>query len=119
MKYAWWGLVIAASTFSQAAPDLKHGESLYKSQCMMCHAMNSNGIGPAHKGLFGRKAGSVANYTYSPALKHSNVVWDEQNLTLWLSDPEKLIPGQKMNFSVPKESDRADIVAFLKASVQN
>lgn len=119
MRLMLWASVLFAGAFAYSSPDPRHGEALYKSQCMMCHAMTTNGIGPAHKGVFGRKAGSVQHYAYSPALKNSSLVWDENTLTAWLTDPEKLVPGQKMNFSVPKESDRADIIAFLKTSTQN
>ncbi|PFH10778.1 cytochrome c [Collimonas sp. PA-H2] len=97
-----------------AAGDTIRGQELYHTMCMSCHSIDYNGVGPAHKGLFGRKAGSHADYLYSPAVKSSSIVWTDKTLDKWLSNPEKLIPGQKMGFMVPAEKDRADLIAYLK-----
>lgn len=113
MKIPGLGALLLAAVFTHADPDPARGAGLYKNQCQMCHAQTANGIGPAHKGLFGRKAGTVAGFNYSAGLKNANIVWDEKTLTDWLAAPEKLVPGQKMNFVVANERDRADIVAYL------
>jgi cytochrome c len=94
--------------------DPAHGQILYKAQCAACHSIDYNGVGPAHKGVFGRRAGALANYNYSPALKTAGLVWTEATLERWLSDPERLVPGQKMGFMVQSAQDRADLVAYLK-----
>jgi len=94
------------------------GQMLYQTMCMACHSIDYNGVGPAHKGLLGRKAGSAVNYDYSPALKAASVVWTETTLDRWLTDPEKLIPGQKMGFSVASAQDRADLISYLKIATQ-
>ncbi|PIF13383.1 c-type cytochrome [Janthinobacterium sp. 13] len=99
---------------SATAGDAMHGQVLYKTMCISCHSIDYNGVGPAHKGVFGRKAGSVADYNYSPAVKASAIVWGEKTLDQWLSGPEKLIPGQKMGYLVPSAQDRADLIAYLK-----
>jgi cytochrome c len=83
--------------------------------CAACHSVDYNGVGPAHKGVFGRKAGSAKGYAYSPALQSSAVVWNAATLDRWLTDPEKFIPGQKMGFSVKSAKDRADLIAFLQS----
>jgi len=89
------------------------GQMLYQNMCMACHSIEYNGVGPAHKGLLGRKAGSAVNYDYSPALRAASVVWTPGTLDRWLADPEKLIPGQKMGFSVASAQDRADLISYL------
>lgn len=106
------GILMAGNSF--AAGDAAHGEALYKSKCTTCHSIDYNGVGPAHKNLFGRKAGSLPDYTYSPALQASSVVWSEQTVDKWLTNPEKFIPGQKMGFNVPSAKERADLIAYLK-----
>jgi cytochrome c len=83
-------------------------------QCMICHSLDKNGIGPSHRDVFGRRAGSVPDYSYSVALKGSNIVWDETALDHWLTNPRALVPGTKMMFSVGNAQDRADVIAFLK-----
>ena len=88
------------------------GMRLYQS-CMGCHSLDENDVGPRHRGVVGRRAGSVSGYAYSPALRSSGIVWTPQNLDRWLTNPQKLVPGVKMYFSVAKPKDRADIIAYL------
>jgi cytochrome c len=97
-----------------AEGDATRGEQLYESRCIACHALDANRVGPQHRGVYGRKAGSVADFTYSPALAAAQVIWSETTLNRWLTDPEALVPGQRMNFRVPSADDRADLIAFLR-----
>lgn len=105
--------VTAYSLPSFAAGDPEHGERVYR-QCMACHTLDKNAIGPKHRDVFGRKAGSVADFDYSAALKGSNIVWDEATLDAWLANPQGFVPGSKMFFSVGNVQDRADVIAYLK-----
>jgi len=104
---------LAALPAAHAEGDAAAGKQLYAARCAACHSLEYNGVGPTHKNLFGRKAGSVPGYSYSNALRQSGVTWNEETLTRWLSDPEKFIPGQKMFISIPDPRERADLVAFL------
>ena len=79
--------------------------------------VNANGnqpVGPAHRGVFGRRAGRVAGYDYSDALRASKVVWNEKTLDAWLTRPEDTIPRQKMGYQVTGAIDRADLIADLR-----
>ena len=72
--------------------------------------------GPSLADVIGRKAGSLADFDrYSPALKNSSIVWDENTLDAWLANPQKMTPGNTMQFSVGDANVRADIVAYLNA----
>lgn len=104
----------AAAAPARAAGDAEHGQQLYRSLCAACHSVDFNGVGPAHKGVFGRRAGQAPGFAYSPALRNASVIWTEDTLNRWLSDPEALLPGQRMGFSVAAEADRADLIAYLK-----
>jgi cytochrome c len=97
-----------------AAGDAIRGQEIYESRCIACHSPDANRVGPMHRGVFGRKAGSLPDYTYSKALKGSNFVWNDDTLDKWLTNPQAFVPGQKMNFKVAKVEDRADIIAYLK-----
>jgi cytochrome c len=107
-------LILVLPGAAHAGGDPEHGLALYRTQCMSCHSVDYNGVGPAHKGVFGRRAGSLANYNYSPALKAAGLVWSESTLDKWLRDPEQLVPGQKMGVMVQSAQDRADLIAYLK-----
>ncbi|MGI9024085.1 MAG: c-type cytochrome [Burkholderiaceae bacterium] len=110
-------LSIAFATTAQADPagDATRGKAFYQTVCSACHSVGYNGIGPAHKHVFGARAGTQSDYTYSPALAASGVTWTEKNLDRWLTQPEALVPGQKMGISVPSAQDRADVIAYLKS----
>lgn len=92
--------------------DPQHGKVLYAG-CMGCHSLDDNDVGPLHRGVVGRKAGSVPDYAYSAALKASGIVWDPASLDRWLTNPQKLVPGAKMFYSVADAQNRADIIAYL------
>src|SRR6185295_19705254 len=89
-----------------SAGDSAAGKRLYEERCSACHSVDANRIGPMHRGVVGRKAGSVPGFAYSAAVKGSSIVWDERSLDAWLTDPQRLVPGQAMFFSVPAEKDR-------------
>jgi len=103
-----------AAAADAVAADAVHGQELYESRCGGCHSLDANRVGPAHRGVYGRKAGSAPNFNYSPAVKKSAVVWEERTLDAWLTNPQALIPGQRMNFRVAAAEDRADIIAYLR-----
>lgn len=94
--------------------DASRGAQLYENRCGACHSVDSNRIGPMHKGVFGRRAGSAAGFAYSPALKSSELVWGDATLDQWLTDPERTIPGQAMGYRVDEPRDRADLIAYLR-----
>ena len=97
-----------------AAGDVDAGLALYQTRCAACHSLDYNGVGPAHRGVFGRQAAQAPGFAYSDALKASRLVWDEASLDRWLADPEKLAPGQRMGFNVPEAAARRDLIAYLK-----
>ena len=110
-------LVLAAGIAHAA--DAARGKTLYESRCIACHSIDDNRVGPAHRGVFGRKAGTAQGYDYSSAVKNAAVVWDARTLDRWLADPEQLIPGQRMGYSVPEAADRADLVEYLRVQSAN
>lgn len=116
--------ILAATMFPSAEGDAQvsasasapnEGASLYQAKCGGCHSIAANKIGPAHKGVFGRKAAMVAGYNYSPALRASNITWDAKTLDQWLQGPQKLVRGSKMYLVVPDPAQRAAIIAYLKS----
>lgn len=107
------GAALAQGTPAAASGDAVRGRQLYESRCGACHSVDAHRAGPLHRGVLGRKAGGAPGYDYSAALKASKLVWSRETLQAWLADPEKLIPGQAMGFSVSDARDRADIVAWL------
>ena len=89
-------------------------------KCSACHTLTGDGgghkAGPTLADLFGRRAGSVAGYPYSPALQRSGIVWTEATVArLFEVGPDRMVPGTKMPLQrMPNARDRADLVAYLK-----
>jgi cytochrome c2 len=71
-------------------------------------------MGPVLGGVLGRKAGSVADYNYSAALRGAGFVWSADNLDRWLTDPQAFVPGAKMPIRVLDEPSRRDLIAYLR-----
>ena len=103
---------LALAALDSQAGDPDHGKILYQA-CQACHSIDENDLGPRHRGVVGRRAGSVADYHYSSALKNSGLTWDSGTLDRWLSNPSALVPGTKMFFKIDDAQSRADIIAYL------
>ena len=108
-------IAVATLSTAVAAPsgDATRGKTLYQA-CAACHAIDENDVGPKHRGVVGRHAGSVADYGYSAALKGSGLIWDEATLDRWLINPSALVPGTKMFFKIDDPQARADLIAYLR-----
>ncbi len=111
-------LLVLGGATAKAEGDAAHGQEIYESRCIACHSVEANRVGPRHRGVFGRPAGSLSDYTYSKALKAARFTWDAETLDRWLTNPQAFVPGQKMNFKVNDPQDRADLIAYLKTLSQ-
>jgi cytochrome c len=97
--------------------DLANGQDKFN-QCRACHTPDQGGpnmTGPNLWGVFGRKAGSVADFNYSDGLKASGIVWDAPTIDKWITNPRTVVPDTRMSFmGMPSAKDRVDVVAYLK-----
>jgi cytochrome c len=87
-------------------------------QCQACHSAEpgKNGIGPSLAGVYGTKAGDVAGFDFSDAMKNSGLKWDAATLDKYLTSPQTVVPGTRMAFAGLKDSDkRQAVIAYLKA----
>jgi len=99
-----------------AESDLKNG-ALQTQICRACHTLESGGanmIGPNLYGVFGKRAGLVAEFEYSAALQQADFVWTPRALDAWLAQPARFLPGNRMSFpGVMNAGDRNDLIAYL------
>jgi cytochrome c len=95
------------------ADEAADGKSAFAA-CSACHSVDgSKRLGPSLNGIVGRKAGSVADFNYSPAMKRSSIVWDAPTLDKFLANPQQEVPGTRMPFSgLPDANKRAQIEAY-------
>ena len=85
------------------------------SPCAACHdlAGSATKIGPALRGLAGRRAGAVSGFAYTPALANSGIVWGPRTLDAFLASPQSYVPGTRMVSPGVADAQRADLVFFL------
>lgn len=110
-----------ASAFSVllASASADKGKQIAR-KCAACHDLSKGGrnkYGPALYGVVGTPVGANATYKYSTALKAMAVkgdIWTYAALDAFLAKPRDFAPGTKMSFSLRKEKDRADLLAYLR-----
>lgn len=104
----------AGTGSATAAGNPDRGKVVFEKRCTGCHALNQDRDGPHLSGVYGRAVASVSGFDYSDALKKTHIVWNQETLERWLTDPQTMVPGADMNFYVAKPDERADVIAFLK-----
>jgi cytochrome c len=106
---------LLAATAASADGDAGRGEKRFE-DCAACHsvAAGQNGVGPSLHGVFDRKAGTLDDFRFSPAMKRSGITWDAKTLDTFLTDPQKVVPANRMPYAgLPDAADRADLIAYL------
>ena len=99
-----------------AAGDAVAGKTVFANQCSSCHTTEAgkNGFGPSLAGVLDRKAGGLAGFSYSPAMAHSGLSWDEKTLDEFLISSTQKVPGTSMSVMLTNASDRANVIAYLE-----
>jgi cytochrome c len=111
-------LALAGTGTSRADGDAAKGKTAFVRQCAICHTVEKGGdnrLGPNLFGIMGKKAGTVAGFTYTNAFKtRANWEWTEDGIGGWMMFPSTMVPGTAMGiFQGIAERDRDDLVAYL------
>ncbi len=112
--------VLLLAGVARADGDAVRGEARFQ-DCAACHRLEAgtNNVGPSLHGIFTRKAGEIADFRYSPAIKRSGIVWTPEMLDKFITDPQALVPGNRMPYAgMANASDRADLIAYLTKASQ-
>eukprot|EP01037_Dinobryon_pediforme_P018213 gene18213-18465_t len=86
---------LASSGTGSAFADAAAGKALFSTQCAVCHSIGKGGastvgastVGPNLYGVVGRKAGSLAGFSYSPAMKAVGYAWTTDKIATYLKAP--------------------------------
>jgi len=106
-------MLAAGGAFAQTG-DAAKGADAYDDRCSGCHVTGGGvGQGPNLAGVVGRKAGAVAGFAYTAALKGSGLTWTPANLDRWLAGPQQVVPGTAMVAVVPDPAERRELIAYL------
>jgi cytochrome c len=115
---AMLALALPSPAPANPAASAPNGEQLFRQRCQACHQVvvgKPANAGPNLAGVVGRKAGS-GQFTYSPALKGSKLVWTRANLDRYLTAPARLVPGTRMVISVANPAQREAIIQYLSST---
>jgi cytochrome c len=105
---------------ARADGDAARGEAKFQ-DCAACHKLEAgaNNVGPSLHGVFTRKAGELADFRYSPAIKRSGIIWTPETLDKFIADPQAAVPGNRMPYAgMAGASDRADLIAYLQKATK-
>jgi len=110
----------AERSFLRDPAEMPNGERQFMRKCSICHALTpppSRKAGPSLHGIFGRRAGAVAGYPYSPVLAGSDIIWSQDTIDrLFELGPDHFIPGSKMPMQrIAGQDDRRDLIEYLRA----
>lgn len=101
-----------------AQADAAAGAAYFERKCSQCHDGEKTGghaKGPFLWNLFGRKAGEIAGFDFSPAMRRTGITWDYATLDHYLADTERAVPGKAMNFvGIPDAALRAAVILHLR-----
>lgn len=114
--WLWLGVLLAGSAAADTpdAEAYERGAQVYE-RCAACHALATDRTGPRHCGLFGRRAGSVPGFSYSPAMRQAGFVWNEKTLDRFLRSPLTAVPGTSMGYDgVKDDGERRNLILFLR-----
>lgn len=96
------------------------GKGVFNNNCRTCHSWKEgdNRLGPNLHGIVGRKAGSAAGFSYSEPMKSSDITWDEGSLDKFISNPDSVVPNNKMKpfTGIADATTRQQIIEFLKSN---
>ena len=113
-------VAVLAAGAARADGDAARGEKRFE-ECATCHSTERgvNNVGPSLFGVLGRKAGEIADFRYSPAMRTSGITWSAQTLDKFIADPQQEVPGNRMPFAgMPDAGDRADLIAYLQKATK-
>jgi cytochrome c len=108
-------------SFLENPDTLPNGERQFKRKCSICHTLTEGSArraGPSLYQLFGRPAGTVADYSYSDTLVNSDIIWSDETINdLFDHGPDHYIPGTKMPMQrIVAQQDRTDLIDYLRSA---
>jgi len=109
-------ITLLLASVARADGDAARGEAKF-GDCAACHKLEAgaNNVGPSLHAIFTRKAGEIADFRYSPAMKRSGISWTPETLDKFISDPQSMVPANRMPYAgMASAADRADLIAYLQ-----
>ena len=121
MALAALPLAVLATAGAAQEGDAAKGEKVFR-KCAACHSIEpgaASKVGPNLHGVVGRTTGTLEGFKFSDAMIEAGAgghAWTPEELDIYLENPKKAMPGNKMTFAgLKKPEDRADVIAYLES----
>jgi cytochrome c len=92
---------------------------VFRDSCSICHSDKPDGptiIAPNLFGIVGKQAAQEPGFFYSPAMKASNLTWNDVTLMAFLTSPQQVVPGTTMGLvGLIRVEDRENVIAYLNS----
>lgn len=123
-------ILLIVGSWIRSRPDVEIGKRLVTNSCGLCHdltAEQNQERGPYLWGVYGRDAG-ITGFRHSVAflkkITHEHIVWNDEQLDLFIRDPDAFIPRTEMGKpdakhptvfeGIVSSANRRDVLAYLK-----
>ncbi|WP_256775281.1 MULTISPECIES: c-type cytochrome [unclassified Stenotrophomonas] len=112
-------LCLCACTRTAQTPEQVHQQQLQRAFaiCAGCHTVTPGGVhrfGPNLHGVVGRRAGSLADYPYSTAMRQADITWSTDTLDTFLRAPATVVPGSRMVNATADAERRRQVIEYLQ-----
>ncbi|UCI07570.1 c-type cytochrome [Mesorhizobium sp. B1-1-8] len=109
-----------------ASASVDQGAAIFK-KCQACHSGEKGGpnkVGPDLWDVVDRPVASHEGFAYSAGMKDfskgGSEKWTYDNINHFITSPKKFVKGTAMGFAgLPKEEDRANVIAYLRTLSDN
>lgn len=111
-------VISAGSAGAQTAASAAAKAKTAFQSCAACHSDKPGvaRLGPSLAGIFGRPAGQVSGFRYSPAMAKAKLTWDRKTLDAYIAKPKEVVPGTTMAYAgVADPAKRQAIIDYLES----
>ena len=117
--FAAFCFLFAMAAQAEEKINWRDGRAVFE-KCKSCHTFKAgkHRFGPSLKGFFGRQAGTAPDFTYSETMRRkgeAGLVWTDDALDAFLTEPKKFIPKTRMSFpGLKDDKQRRAVIAYVK-----
>lgn len=100
-----------------SAEQAQQGNTLFDTDCSVCHSAKKGVegmMGPNLFGVVGRTSGTLQGFSYSKAMKDRALPWNNDSIQAFIAQPQADVPGTYMPYmGMDSAEGRAAVACYL------